>query len=353
MRTTRRLSLWIVDAFASRAFEGNQAAVVLVDRALSDAARQKVAAEINLAETAFVEIDDDDKGGCAGGADRFAQASRFVLRWFTPTTEVPLCGHATLAAAHVIVSELHNQHRELRFRTVRGAGELVVQAAPPSAAPPPTTAMLEMSLPLAEPRDPLPAGLSAPAQRRALVEALGLRAGLRQEEGGGDDGGVLAADPEQDLRFAAAGGLNYLLVEARSAEGGAESAAAVARLLREMPAPDAARLAATCREGLAGVIVAVRGGEGQARGESYRCTSRFFAPWMGIHEDSVTGSAHSVLGPHFDDGDGGGGRWWCARQASPRGGDVRVCVDRAEGRVRVAGEAVVVVRGEVEVPEDE
>lgn len=348
---SRSHALFLVDAFARRAFEGNAAAVVIVKSGgISDAVRQRIAAEMNQSETAFLEVDGGGNVNSSGDGNDHSTASKFVLRWFTPTTEVPLCGHATLAASHVLVNELGNRSPSLTFRTVKGAGELVVRRADQGGDGPP---LLEMSLPMAEPRDPLPDPLKTESGQRALVEALGIA-----WSGGGDSGGGSAATPlaAGAVRFAAAGGINYALVEASLGDTSAPSAAA-ARALREMRAPDPSTLKAACPSGVAGVIVAVRGGEEEGGPEasgnrSYRCTSRFFAPWMGIDEDAVTGSAHSVLGPYFDGGgqEGGESSWWWARQASPRGGDVRVRVDRASGRVMVAGEATTVVRGEIELP---
>lgn len=83
-----------MDAFAGAAFGGNPAAVCLLPSwslPLSDATRQQIAAEMNLSETAFLE--------CLDGSDDFKACTHFRLRWFTPVLEVPLCGHATLAAA--------------------------------------------------------------------------------------------------------------------------------------------------------------------------------------------------------------------------------------------------------------
>jgi len=80
-----------VDAFATRAFEGNQACVMPLEAYLPDATLQAIAAENNVAETAFIVP---------------AGEARWELRWFTPTVEVPLCGHATLGSAHVIFSHL-------------------------------------------------------------------------------------------------------------------------------------------------------------------------------------------------------------------------------------------------------
>ena len=100
------LPFFQVDAFASRPFAGNPAAVMPLDRWLDDSLMQSIAAENNLAETAFLVARDDDAS--EGGAD-------YDLRWFTPTVEVDLCGHATLASAHVLMESEH-----IRFATRSG-----------------------------------------------------------------------------------------------------------------------------------------------------------------------------------------------------------------------------------------
>ena len=98
------MEIYHVDAFAAQPFRGNPAAVCLLDEGRSDAWMQSVAAEMNLAETAFVEELPD---------------RQFGLRWFTPTVEVDLCGHATLASAHVLWETAENQSR-LTFHTRSG-----------------------------------------------------------------------------------------------------------------------------------------------------------------------------------------------------------------------------------------
>ncbi|KAI6242583.1 Anoctamin [Aphelenchoides fujianensis] len=111
-------ALFVVDAFTSRPFGGNAAAVVISqkDDEPSEDLKQRLASEFNLSETAFpIPLDSDD----------FAEATRFQLRWFTPKHEVPLCGHATLATAHVIIKELENRNEKLFFET-RESGTLVV-----------------------------------------------------------------------------------------------------------------------------------------------------------------------------------------------------------------------------------
>jgi PhzF family phenazine biosynthesis protein len=103
-----KLPLYQVDAFTSRAFRGNPAAVVLLDKWLPDGILTAIAAENNLAETAFVVPGDDV----------------MPLRWFTPTVEVDLCGHATLATAHVLFQHTFPSANRLTFAT--RSGQLVV-----------------------------------------------------------------------------------------------------------------------------------------------------------------------------------------------------------------------------------
>src|SRR6185369_15180258 len=99
-----RTKIFQVDAFATRLFEGNPAAVMLLDQFLSDATLQAIAAENNLAETAFLVREGED----------------YQLRWFTPTTEVPLCGHATLASAAVVMERLDEKRKTVVFHTRSG-----------------------------------------------------------------------------------------------------------------------------------------------------------------------------------------------------------------------------------------
>lgn len=104
------LPIYQVDAFTSRLFGGNPAAIVPLTQWLPDDLMQKIAAENNLAETAFI----------------VAKGDRYELRWFTPTLEIDLCGHATLASAYVVFRHLHPDWQEVAFDTVK-AGELKVK----------------------------------------------------------------------------------------------------------------------------------------------------------------------------------------------------------------------------------
>lgn len=147
-----------IDAFADRPFTGNPAAVMPLDAWLDDAVLQAIAAENNLSETAFLVADD------SGAAD-------YVLRWFTPVTEVALCGHATLASGHFILS--HAPEREkVTFRT-RQAGLLSVRR---------NGAGYEMALPAYQPQ---------PADIPGLMSALGIEVGQTLHHPNGYDLTVL------------------------------------------------------------------------------------------------------------------------------------------------------------------
>ncbi|MBN2719834.1 MAG: PhzF family phenazine biosynthesis protein [Proteobacteria bacterium] len=122
----KELDIYHVDAFTDRVFGGNPAAVVLLREWLPDEVLQAVSAENNLSETAFVKL----------------AADPFGLRWFTPSTEIDLCGHATLAAAHVLFNHVQVPGRELRFTTLGGilrvsrSGELLAMDFPAMPAKP-------------------------------------------------------------------------------------------------------------------------------------------------------------------------------------------------------------------------
>ena len=209
-----------VDAFTDRVFHGNPAAVCLLDASKSAKWMQNVAAENNLSETAFV----------------VPQKAWFGLRWFTPTVEVALCGHATLAAAHVLWTEkLVARKLQLRFRTKSGLL---------------TADLRDDGIVLDFP--------SLPAKKvkaaAALQKALGAK--LKAVVKVGDD----------------------LLVELASD--------AAVRKLR----PDFAALA---KIKVRGVIVTAKAAR------KYDFISRFFGPAVGVDEDPVTGSAHCALAPYW------------------------------------------------------
>ncbi|MCI3181932.1 isomerase [Caulobacter sp. CCUG 60055] len=259
---------WTVDAFASVPFKGNPACVVAPFAAWPDAAwMQALAAENNQAETAFLLTTDDP--------------ARFGLRWFTPAIEAPLCGHATLAAAHVLFAELGLAAGRVRFDTLGGALS-VVRAGDG----------YEMDFPADPPR------------RIAEPEGLAAALGARPVEVWGAAYLVALVEDEAAVR-ALRPDLGAL---ARIGEGAAE--------------PGNVVVAAPARPGAA-----------------YDVVSRFFAPGSGIPEDPTTGSAHCILAPLFA---GRLGRTTLRfHQAYPgRGGDLE-CEVRAD-RTLLRGRAVTV-----------
>src|SRR5688572_15019571 len=245
-----KLPLYQLDAFTDRLFAGNPAAVCPLPRWLPDATMQAIAAENNLSETAFL---------VAEGVD-------FGLRWFTPEVEVDLCGHATLAAAKVVLERLRPGAASVRFRSQ--SGPLAVARARDAAN---AADWLELDFP-ARPAAPS----DAPAARLAA-----LRAGL----------GGAPLEVRSSVR-------DHLVVYGSEAEVAA---------LR----PDSAALAEL---GRAGFIATAPGAECDF-------VSRFFAPAFGIDEDPVTGSAHCVLAPYW--AQRLGKRVLSARQISRRGGVLR------------------------------
>jgi PhzF family phenazine biosynthesis protein len=265
--------LYLVDAFADVPFAGNSATVCLLpdagapgaDAAWNTAWLQALASELHQPATAFV---------------RRASTS-FELRWFTDTAELALCGHGTLATAHVLWETGRlDQCEAASFQTMTGA--------------------------LAATRDGAWITLDFPAQPARPVDAPP------------DLLAAFAVTP----RTVARSDLDYLLE--------LDSEAAVRAVQ-----PDFARLRQVQTRG---VIVTARSSQ-----ERVDIVSRFFAPSFGLDEDAVTGSAHCTLGPYW--AERLGRTTLRAYQASARGGSIRVEV--AGPRVRLSGQALTVLRGEL------
>jgi PhzF family phenazine biosynthesis protein len=214
-----RVPIFQIDAFTTRRFAGNPAAVLVLDHYPDDVAMQAIAAENNLAETAFL---------VPNGRD-------YLLRWFTPTTEVPLCGHATLASAAVVMERLERGRMDVLFHSA--SGPLRVKKAD-------VGYIMDFPARFSQ-RVPVPSNIQ---------HALGVA-------------------PEEVFVNA----FNYMVV--------LESAAVVRAL-----SPD---LAAIARMDRSGVIVTALGDE------DFDCVSRYFAPAKGIPEDPVTGGAHCMLTPYW------------------------------------------------------
>jgi PhzF family phenazine biosynthesis protein len=258
-------TIYQVDAFTKQAFAGNPAAVCILPSPAPEAWMCNVAREMNLSETAFLT----------------PQGDGYNLRWLTPSVEVELCGHATLASAHILwETGALKSGQQARFHTLSGLltahryGEWI-----------------ELDFP-AKPEEP-----TRPWDE--LVRGLGITP-----------------------RYVGKSQFDLLVeVDSEATVRGLE--------------PDFALLK---RANSRGVIVTAR-----AEGGEFDFVSRFFAPAAGIDEDSVTGSAHCVLGPYW--AKHLGKTEFVAYQASARGGVVKVRL--AGNRVKLGGQAVTVLRGEL------
>ena len=291
MAELRELELWQVDAFAQRTFEGNPAAVVLLEAWLDDATMQQIAAENALSETAFC----------------LRSATGYELRWFTPNVEVPLCGHATLATAKVLF-DLDPALDHVSFASK--AGPLEVRRG--------TGGLIVLDFP-ARPGQ----RLEAPP---GLARALGYADGdIQDVEWNGekllvevrDRATVLAAWPD----FAVLARLEVVVAGQR------------------LPAQG---VVVTARDDTSGNASGKEPGSA-ANGDGYDFVSRYFAPRVAVPEDPVTGSAHCMLVPYWSERLGK--NEVRAFQCSARGGEVH---GRLVGdRVHLAGHAALYLRGRI------
>jgi len=275
-----KLKLWQIDAFTDTVFGGNPAGVVPLDHWVDASVMQAIAAENNQAETAFFAPN-------ASGS--------FDLRWFTPISEVDLCGHATLASAYVIFRFLDPSLKEARFQT--RSGELIVRQG--------QNGRNGMTMPAAS---------AVPFQApRDFIAALAAAVGSAPDElhyaekGGAGTGALIGVWPNPDA----------------------------VKALKPGPALEALLLTVK-----AGSLIATAPGGG----DPYDMVSRFFAPYFGVPEDPVTGSAHTALTP-----------FWAkrlnkskllARQASLRGGDI-LCTHDGH-HVILEGACALYLAGEIE-----
>ncbi len=260
-----------VDAFTAKPFQGNPAAVCVLEKPAEQAWMQLVAQEMNLSETAFVAKRKDG----------------FDLRWFTPTTEVPLCGHATLASAHVLWSEGHLAKEEsVQFHTLSGL--LIANLVSSDQGD-----WIELDFPANTSVETI-----APPD---LMNALGV-----------------------PLKSVQKNSLGYL-VEVDSAQ-----------IVRDLK-PDFSLLKTLRIPDVVVTSVAEPNTE-------YDFVSRFFAPGLGLDEDPVTGSAHCCLAPYWRAKLGKD--QFLAQQVSARGGIMKVNYDGGS-RVLLQGQALTILRGEI------
>lgn len=258
------MQIFKVDAFTDSLFSGNPAAVVIDDQGLSGDLMQQIAMENNLSETAFIQ-----KRG----------QSHYDIRWFTPETEVDLCGHATLGAAHVILSHVDGRNSTVSFSSK--SGELRVEKSG-------TQYWLDFPS-----QPPKPVSIS-----KLLPEAIGTI--------------PLYAGYNVDL---------MVLVESE-------------KIVREMTP----NLQMIRNLDVRGVIVTA-----PSQKKTVDFVSRFFAPAVGVPEDPVTGSAHTVLTP-----------FWAKRLGKKRLNAVQIskrsgaltCIDEGK-RVKIGGSAITFLEGTI------
>jgi PhzF family phenazine biosynthesis protein len=263
------MNFFWIDAFTDKLFAGNPAGVVPLESWLPAETMQRIAFENGLAETAFFVRTGPD---------------RFHIRWFTPTCEVKLCGHATLATAHTLYTQLGFTGPRMVFDSL--SGPLTVTKR--------DDALLELDFPATPPK-----AEASDRLRREVAAAIGAEVAWL----GRTPFDLFAVIPD---------------------------APPLAALRPDLPAITAL--------GGRGLIVTAAGGPA---GVDF--VSRFFAPQAGVPEDPVTGSAHCALVPYW----AGrlGQTCLIARQVSPRGGEI-LC-ELAGDRVKMASHAVLYLKGEI------
>jgi PhzF family phenazine biosynthesis protein len=233
-----------VDSFTKAAFSGNPAAVCMLDDKAEEMWMRNVARNQNLSETAFVRP--TGSAQLEGEAGAPAKGETFELRWFTPSVEVDLCGHATMAAAHALFSRPSGRESDvLRFSTRSGELQAIQRA----------DGLIELDFPASP---PVPLRESVGPSKEDVAAALRLPEEVIDVVGASDD--LLVVVPD----------------------------AAIVRAVT----PD---LGLISRLPFRGVIVTASAGSEPP----FDFSSRFFAPAVGIAEDSVTGSAHCTMAPYW------------------------------------------------------
>ena len=249
------LRIYQVDAFAENVFEGNPAAVIPLDEWLSDELMQKIGRENNLSETAFF----------------IPEGEGYHIRWFTPTVEVDLCGHATLAAAHVLFNHMDYKGKEIEFQSRSGLLRVTKD-----------NGLIQLNFP------------ASYLVKKELPEILSESLNIQPVEcWQGFEDIFLVYNTEEEIKTLKPNFRKLAKVETR------------------------------------GVIVTAKGSE-------VDFVSRFFAPAVGVNEDPVTGSAHTMLVPYWTVKLGK--KVLHGRQLSERGGNL-YCEERGP-RVFIAGKAV-------------
>ncbi|KAG8921781.1 hypothetical protein FRC00_008239 [Tulasnella sp. 408] len=302
----------IVDAFTSTPFSGNPASVIILPPAsysLSTESLLQIAAEFNLSETAFLIPQTSNSPGTL----------RYGLRWFTPTVEMPICGHATLASARVIFSTPEGQQVDrLEFDTL--SGTLVAKKVPGG------SGKIELDLPASTLKE-----LSSEDELAQVLEVVSAAAGRSVSVREARNAGfylLVELDPSFDLEGA--------VLDTDQFEFGfpSKNLTRLTLLFVQRKLPFDAVILTSSRQ--------------TSFRPSARFISRVLAPLSGIAEDPVCGSAHCVLVPYWSRVLGiPPGEIIETRQVSKRGGDLDLIWEKESGRVRIQGSAIVTMRGEL------
>ncbi|XP_072236507.1 phenazine biosynthesis-like domain-containing protein 1 [Leuresthes tenuis] len=283
------IPVFTVDAFTNLAFKGNPAAVCPLMHELNDDLYLKIAAEMNLSETAFITR--------INPSDTFTTGSRFRLRWFTPATEVNLCGHATLASAAVLFQFQNNVNPTVVFET-RSGNLAVTQER--------ERERYVMDFPLNPPTH------EDPNDFRDIIKV------------------AVGDHPVQDV-FLNSDTKKLMIRLSDSCDRS---------VLTSLKVDPLTLLNSETSGRVKGLIITMKGSPDCQPG--YDFYSRYFAPWVGIPEDPVTGSSHTVLGSYWSQKLGK--KKMLAYQCSSRGGELELEV-RDDGRINIAGEVTSVMQG--------
>ncbi|MBX2844044.1 MAG: PhzF family phenazine biosynthesis protein [Flammeovirgaceae bacterium] len=271
-----KIKTYQIDAFTNQPFKGNPAGVCILEEPMEENLMQFIAAEMNLSETAFFYPILNDSA--------YPQ-DFYNLRFFTPTVEIPLCGHATLATSKLLFHLNKVESGEIKFKTQKGI--LTIGEA---------EGKIEMDFPQDELIDCTPS--------EELLKVLGLK-------------------KVADSKFGV--NTNFLLLRVDEVDSVKKLKPDYSQLLNISAGID-----------LEAVIVTALGDD------PFDFSSRVFGPWVGIDEDPVTGSAHTVLGPYY--AELLGKKSLNALQCSERTGELGLLISE-NNRIKISGEAVIVLEG--------
>ncbi|TDL21706.1 Diaminopimelate epimerase-like protein [Rickenella mellea] len=289
----------VVDAFTKRIFGGGPASVIVLDNdhGITDETLQLIAREFNFSETAFIT---------PRSAINESASRSFALRWFTPTMEAPICGHATLASAYVLFSSLQipDNVNVVHFHTL--AGELTCRRL--------EDGKIELEL---------PAGDTTKADAYIEQKAIDV---VRKAVGN-----------QVDVKFVGVGGGEsfnmFILIQ-----------------LDDSFDLQRAEIDPSIFVGIGGYTAFILTTTGSTPNEKF--ISRVFAPDWGVGEDPVCGFAHCMLGPYWQKHlEIQSGEVMVAKQVSKRGGDFEVIWDEKNGTCRLRGHATITRKGELLLPE--